>query len=103
MNEPATFGNIESLADLFGYVEQQTELYATNQYPKDEDFYLRQELRAKTEAEFLACFMRYASWCRVKTWLLDWREPSGSFGILLTGEYTCLVCLHNDGKVGGHS
>jgi len=103
MNELARFGKFENLADLFGYVERQTEIYATTQFPDDKDYYSRQELRNKLEAEFLMVLKSYAVWSKPTGWMLDWCEPSGSFGILLTGEYTCLVCLHNDGKVGGHS
>jgi len=106
MNELVKFGNIESIADLFLHVQNHAEMIAQEAYPDNEErtyYQERNELRMDIENAFFRTFMQYAIWSKPTRWHLDFSEPSGSFGILLVGEYTCLVQVDRNGKVGGHS
>lgn len=102
--EAVRMGQIETLADLFGIMQRQAEIIAHGHYPSDEQYGDRNNMRSRIESEFLRVMTTYVCWARPTRWMLDFcNETTGEFGILFTGEYTCLVQCNRAGNVSGHS
>lgn len=63
----------------------------------------RSAFAEKITGSYWACLSRYAAWSNPANWSVDFVDQDGSFGIIFTGEYTCMVMARADGSVSGHS
>lgn len=97
------FGETGNIAGLFTTIRARIQDLGMVLYPSDDKYYERQEWATKAEHEFLSILMNYGAWSNPTGWQLDFIDSTGAFGILFTGEYTCLVQMNSTGGASGHS
>lgn len=59
--------------------------------------------QAEIADNFRRVLWNYWRFSQATSWMVDFVDRDGAFGMLLTGEYTCLVMVRADGSVSGHS
>lgn len=90
-----------SITDLVGIVQKNAGMIAVNVHPGDS--VNSWPLQTQIINEFWRVFAMYATFSKPQYWSIDFQQDDGAFGILLFGDYTCLVMVSAVGNVSGHS
>lgn len=94
----------KSFVDIVALIDDASNTIAKLHYPNDEDYGLYQDFATRIFTEFWRVFTSYVRWSKPERWMIDWIDKdTNAFGVLMVGEYTCLVQVNNAGTVSGHS